>query len=139
MKLDLKRYAFTPECTLGELSVDGEKLCYTLEDAYRETEEPVAKWKIYGKTAIPKGTYIVQITFSNRFKKDLPLLLDVPGFSGIRIHAGNTDKDTEGCILVGGKPTGDKFVPNSRATMQKVMTLLENAELDGETISITIG
>ena len=75
--------------------LDGRFGVLHLEDVVRQGE------KVPGQTAIPEGIYTVQITFSNRFKRDLPLLLNVPNFEGIRIHPGNTDADTEGCILVG--------------------------------------
>ena len=88
------RKEFTQQSTIGELSVDGKFECYTLEDMVR----PV---KIKGMTAIPAGAYEVVVTFSERFQRLLPLLLNVPGFDGVRIHTGNTDLDTEGCILVG--------------------------------------
>ena len=94
MQLQLIRELFTDNSTIGELSVDGAFECFTLEDKVR----PV---KIKGETAIPAGTYEVAITFSNKFQKLLPLLMDVPNFDGIRIHTGNTPKDTLGCILVG--------------------------------------
>ena len=82
MKLLLKRLHKTQNSTIGELYVDGKFECYTLEDVER-------KEKIYAKTAIPKGTYQVIINMSNRFKKLMPLLLNVPNFEGVRIHTGN--------------------------------------------------
>jgi hypothetical protein len=95
VKLFLQRDPSTPQGTLGTLSVDGVFQCYTMEDVVRLGP------KVYGETAIPAGTYAVVITLSPRFKRPLPLLLDVPGFEGIRIHPGNTSADTEGCILPG--------------------------------------
>lgn len=94
MQLQLIRKIFTDKSTIGELSVNGAFECFTLEDKVR----PV---KIKGETAIPAGKYEVAVTFSEKFKKFLPLLLAVPNFEGIRIHTGNTPKDTLGCILVG--------------------------------------
>jgi hypothetical protein len=96
MDLELKRTFAGAQRTFGELSIDGKFECYTLEDTVRESGE-----KIPGRTAIPAGKYTVVVNWSNRFQKYLPLLLDVPGFTGVRIHSGNTEKDTEGCILVG--------------------------------------
>ncbi len=138
MKLSLLRYDSGPKATLGTLAVNGSFQCYTLEDVVRETSEPVEKWKVPGKTAIPRGTYRVVIDFSNRFGKPLPHVLDVPGYTGVRIHPGNTSEDTEGCILVGGKPTGPDFIPNSRQTFNKLFSMLEQAEQDGQTISIEV-
>jgi hypothetical protein len=106
MQLQLIRNVFTDNSTIGELSVDGDFECFTLEDKVR----PV---KIKGETAIPADTYEVAVTFSNKFQKFLPLLLDVPNFDGIRIHTGNTPKDTLGCILV-GQDKGVDVVINSR-------------------------
>ena len=88
--------------TLGSLYVDGVWNCWTLEDEIREVAgQFVAEWKVPKVTAIPVGTYLMQITLSQRYGRLLPLLTGVPGFTGIRIHTGNTDADTEGCILVG--------------------------------------
>jgi len=95
MQLRLTRKWRQGEATIGELDVDGAFACFTLEDQVRDGE------KIPGRTAIPAGEYRVVITRSQRFQRHLPLLLDVPNFEGVRIHAGNTAADTEGCILVG--------------------------------------
>ena len=94
MKLLLIRKKYDLDYTLGELFVDNKHFCYTCEDAS-------TTHKISGESCIKPGEYKVIVTLSNRFKKDLPLLLDVPEYEGIRIHGGNTSKDTLGCILVG--------------------------------------
>jgi hypothetical protein len=109
MRLLLKRFEFKPTYTIGKLYVNGIYYCYTLEDVVRTEGK-----KVYGQTAIPAGTYSVIINLSNRFNRELPLLLNVPGFTGVRIHPGNTSKDTEGCILVGTTWAGKDFVGNSK-------------------------
>jgi len=138
VKLDLVRQERSAGWTLGELLVDGAHECWTLEDTVRERDgEAVGNWKIPGQTAIPRGTYDVVVTFSNRFQRDLPLLQDVPGFAGVRIHPGNTAKDTEGCILVGaGKQYG--MVTESRVAFQKLFDRIAWACNNGERVTIEI-
>ena len=94
MKLTLTRKWFEPTCTIGTLNIGDSPECYVLEDVERDI-------KIPGETCIPVGTYVVVIDWSDRFKRRLPHLLDVPGFDGIRIHPGNTAADTHGCLLPG--------------------------------------
>lgn len=94
MNILIKRRYLTSKSTIGEMYLDGDFECYTLEDAVRQV-------KIPGQTAIPAGTYEVVVTWSNRFKRRMPLLLDVPDYQGVRFHAGNTVEDTEGCPLLG--------------------------------------
>lgn len=94
-KVEIKRTFKGAEYTIGKLYIDGAYFCDTLEDTVRTGE------KIAGKTAIPAGTYKVKITWSPRFKRYLPEILNVPNFSGVRIHAGNSALDTEGCVLLG--------------------------------------
>jgi Family of unknown function (DUF5675) len=119
MELQVKRTDFTDNSTIGELSVNGQFECYTLEDMVR----PV---KIAGKTAIPAGRYEVIIDFSQRFGRLLPLLLNVPNFEGVRIHPGNAAADTEGCILVGEEKSQD-FVGQSRAAFDRLFAKLSAA------------
>jgi len=119
MELNLTRVEFTDESTIGELSINGTFECYTLEDKVR----PV---KVKGMTAIPAGSYEIIINFSERFKKPLPLLLNVPNFDGVRIHPGNSAKDTEGCILVGKSKSAD-FVGSSRAAFETLFEKLKRA------------
>jgi hypothetical protein len=105
MNIVQSRYVFGEDFTLSRLLVDGEVVpeCpYILEDKVREVVGlPIAAWKVGGETAIPVGTYKVVIDMSQRFKKLMMHLLNVPGFDGIRVHAGNTSHDTEGCLIIG--------------------------------------
>jgi hypothetical protein len=130
MNLKLVRRTLTEQSTIGTLSINGVFECFTLEDRVR----PV---KIHGATAIPAGIYEITITFSDRFQKPLPLLLNVPNFAGIRIHPGNTAADTEGCILVGRTERKD-FIGNSRVAFRALFTKLE-AALRKEKVFIEVG
>lgn len=134
MELTLNRIFLGSSATIGELYVDGEHIADTLEDRVRPEGE-----KVYGKTAIPEGTYEVKLTYSPRFKKILPEILNVPNFSGIRIHTGNSSKDTEGCILV-GTWDGEKedWVGSSKIAFDELMTLLEEATNNKEKVTITV-
>lgn len=120
MKLELKRAYIGKTYTIGHLYVDGEFLCDTLEDIPRDV-------KIMNETCIPTGDYKVILNESNRFKRVMPLLLQVPNFEGIRIHAGNTEADTSGCILV-GKNTARGLLSESRATFDKLFSMMTKAE-----------
>lgn len=122
MKLELKRRWLTAEATVGELYVDGAFECFVCEDRYRPPPEP----KVFGKTAIPNGTYEVRITPSPRFKRDLPLLLQVPGYEGVRIHPGNTAADTEGCLLPGCRRGVDQVL-ESRVAFDRLFSKLSAA------------
>jgi hypothetical protein len=119
-------------CTIGELYVDGVRSCFTLEDVVRSDGE-----KVYGETAIPAGRYRVVITFSNRFQHDMPLLVDVPNFEGIRIHPGNTAVDTHGCLLVGMDRHGDSIL-NSRVAYASVFADIRDAIDRGEEVWIDV-
>lgn len=130
MNLKLKRTEFTDKSTIGELSIDNQFFCYTLEDVVREE-------KIKNETAIPAGEYEVTVTYSPRFKRYLPLLIDVPNFSGVRIHPGNTDRDTEGCILV-GTTKGEDFIGNSRAAFNKLYPIVVHATQNSGKVFIEI-
>ena len=135
MKLLLHRQIFSDKSSVGTLYVNGLKECHTLEDRDRHLED--GGEKVYGETAIPRNTYKVVITYSNRFKQPMPLLVDVPGFEGIRIHPGNTDQNTEGCILV-GVGIGQDILYNSRQAYERLFNKLEAAEALGEEITIEI-
>ena len=123
------RIAFKSTYTIGKLYVDGKYFCDVLEDVDRGldssmTESEILEKKVKGQTAIPTGHYVINITYSPKYKRMMPLLLDVKGFSGIRIHSGNTAKDTEGCLLVGkNKKVG--MVLESRDTYQRLFKMME--------------
>ena len=124
MKLTLVRDVFNKQWTQGKLYVNDAFYCYTLEDTDRFLE--AGNLKEQDNTAIPRGTYAVQVTMSPRFKKPLPLLFSVPNFVGIRIHAGNTHHDTEGCILVGMDRTETGKVLQSQIAMSGLMKFFAN-------------
>jgi hypothetical protein len=117
MNLTLARFEYGENQTIGALFNENHFLCYTLEDACRPK-------KILGKTAIPYGRYRVDFTWSGRFNRMLPILCDVPLFFGIRIHAGNTETSTEGCLLVGmdkQKSETGWMITRSVEAMEKVI------------------
>ena len=122
MNLVLKRTWLTGASTVGSLYVDGEFCCFVLEDRYR----PPPEAKVKGATAIPCGRYEVRITHSPKFGRDLPLLIDVPGFEGVRIHPGNVPADTEGCLLPGRVRHGES-VQESRAAFVDLFAKLQGA------------
>ena len=124
MKLVLIRHARRADYTIGRLEDEnGMKVCDTLEPTWRDYKG--GELKIPKKSAIPEGSYRVVVTKSQRFGKYLPLLVGVPGFEGVRIHSGNTSRDTEGCILVGHNLQVGKVLW-SRITLERLMKLIEN-------------
>lgn len=130
MKLTLKRIALRPTYTIGKLYINDKYFCDTLEDTVRDLNKngkfDNGERKIKGETAIPYGTYEIKWTYSPRFKKYTPQLIDVPSFDGIRIHAGNSSSSTEGCLLLGeNKKVG--MVLNSRATIDKFYPIIKEA------------
>lgn len=139
MKIKVERVQRDEDVTIGVLTIDGSDFrCFTLEDPVREVPGvPVNEWKIPGETAIPAGTYEVQITYSPRFNTPLPLLLRVPGFEGIRIHAGNLARHTEGCLLVGiGREA--KAITQSRAAMAELLPMISDAQRRGERVTLEL-
>ena len=106
MRLTLKRIANKKDYCIGKLYINGKYFSDTLEDVDRGlddsmSEDEIKQIKIKGETAIPVGIYTVLLTYSPKYKKVMPLINNVKGYSGIRIHSGNSSKDTEGCLLVG--------------------------------------
>ena len=134
-KIKIIRDTFSDESTIGKLYIDGEYFCETLEDKDRFLE--AGGKKEYSKTAIPRGVYSVVLHESVRFKKLMPLLLNVPQFEGIRIHSGNKAEDTDGRILVGRTRRRD-FIENSRDAFNELMNRLEEAIESNEKIEIEI-
>lgn len=133
MKMLLMRVQLDPDVTIGSLSIDGgPRECWTLEDPVRPDGV-----KIYGETAIPAGPYTVDVTYSPRFKRPLPLLINVQGFLGVRIHPGNTAGDTEGCILVGTDRL-EKSIGRSRIAFDALFNKLAGAKFRGESITLDI-
>ena len=126
MLLQVLRKTFTEESTIGELLVDGQFECFTLEDMVRPD-------KIFGETAIPDGSYRVVVTMSPKFGRRLPLLVDVPGYTGVRIHPGNTKRDTLGCLLVGRGKAKDA-ISGSRLAFGTLFAKIEKAALTEEVI-----
>lgn len=149
MNILLKRIAKKEKYTIGNLYIDGKFICNTLEDSDRNltdsmSQEDINKIKVYGQTAIPTGTYKVDMnTISPKFKNRawakpyegrIPRLLNVKGFEGILIHCGNSAQDSLGCILVGENKIKGKVI-NSTATFSKLMSILLQ---DKDNITITI-
>ena len=130
MKLTLKRIALRPTYTIGKLYIDDVYFCDTIEDTVRDLNKngkfDNGEKKIHSKTAIPYGTYEIKWTYSPRFKKYTPQLMDVSSFEGIRIHAGNTSADTEGCLILGENKQVGKVL-NSRATINKFYPIIKKA------------
>jgi hypothetical protein len=143
MKLLITRYIFGETFTIGKLYIDGSFFCHTLEDTCREEDykggafEKVFQ-KVAGLTAIPSGTYNVVITYSPKFNKFLPLIQDVPGYSGIRIHSGNSSKDTEGCILVGEYKGLNDWISDSRKALDSLLPKMIDVLMKSDTIVLTI-
>lgn len=135
MKLTLKRIALRSTYTIGKLYIDDAYFCDTLEDTVRDINKSGkfdnGEQKIKGKTAIPYGTYEIKWTYSPRFKKYTPQLMNVPSFEGIRVHAGNTSDDTEGCLILGENKQVGKVL-NSRATINKFYPIIKEACSNGK-------
>jgi hypothetical protein len=137
LKLELIRKVFTDISTIGDLLIDGKRFSYALEDKdmQRLEDGSIIPWsgelKIPGETAIPYGTYEVITDFSNRFKRVMPLIKDVPGFAGVRIHTGNTAENTEGCLLL-GYIKNPNFVGQSKKAFDDFFPLLKSGLKEGK-------
>ncbi|PWJ54244.1 hypothetical protein CLV98_1182 [Dyadobacter jejuensis] len=146
MELVLTRRWKATRSTLGTLKVDGEPHQFILEDLDRSLDaswplEKIKETKVYGQTAIPTGRYQVVITYSARFKRQLPILIGVPGYSGIRIHPGNRHNNTEGCLLPGthyGREDGQYIVMQSRIASDRLQNRIAAALARGEQVWVTV-
>ena len=141
MNLTLKRLNLTPNYTEGELYVNGVYFCKTLEDTNRDLNKSGQfdnnEKKLYGETCIPYGKYKVILSYSPKFKRELPEILEVPDFQGIRIHRGNKISDTLGCVLCGEK-VKNGYLSNSTPYEIKLVELLKQANLRNEESFIEI-
>ena len=133
MDLQLKRRVLSQRSSIGELFINGLSFCWTCEDVTRAPDAT----KVFGETAIPLGRYEVVINHSPKFGIDMPLLLDVPGFQGVRIHPGNKPEDTEGCLLV-GYGRGVDCVLESRDAYAALFPKLQAAINFGQRIFISL-
>jgi hypothetical protein len=134
MKIEVQRDIFTANSTTSKVYVNDSLFCYGLEDYDRRIEcDPSCK--VDGETAIPRGTYKVIVNFSQRFQKLMPQVVDVEGFSGVRIHPGNTKADTHGCLLVGTARDTDR-VMNSRVAFDRLFDAIESALDRGQEVTI---
>jgi len=140
MKLTLQRRESKSGATIGKLFIDGVFACHSIEDEIREIEgQPVESWKVHGKTAIPAGTYSVTLEMSGRFGPDTLTINDVPGFKYIRMHSGNTAKDTEGCPLLGMQATEFSLIGGtSRPAVALVKSEVKKAIERGESVTIQV-
>ena len=143
MQILIQRHALKEGYTIGRMEINGRYFCDTLEDTDRGlresmTEDEIAALKVKGATAIPTGTYRIDMqTRSPRFGRVLPRLLSVKGYDGVLIHSGNTAADTEGCILVGENRERGKVL-NSRLKLGRLLVLLREAQAAGEEIELVI-
>jgi hypothetical protein len=137
MELQLHRTQMGDKATIGHLLVDGAFECLTLEDLVRDLG-PDGKGKVQDQTAIQAGRYRVVIDFSEKFQKDMLHVLDVPWFTGIRIHSGNSDQNTEGCILVGLAKENPDWIHGGSVELPVLQAKIQKALDAGDEVWITI-
>ena len=142
MNVKLERRYPKKGYTIGKLFVEDVYVCDVLEDEDRGLTssmslEEIIRIKIPGRTAIPKGRYEIRKTYSPKYKRMMPLICDVPGFSGIRIHSGNDEDDTEGCVLCGKNRTKGKVL-DSRLWTNRVYAIMDEAWDKGDRVWINI-
>ena len=134
MKIDVERFYFESDHTIGRLSIDGQVICQTLEPRRIDWSK---EQKVPGRCSIPEGTYRIKLLPSTKFKRLMPRLMNVPQFEGILIHKGTTVKDTAGCLLVGYYEQEGKL-SRSHEAFQKLMERIEHACKNHQEITITI-
>jgi hypothetical protein len=142
MKLKLERLYLKDTYTIGKLYIDGKYFCDTVEDKVRDLNKDgdlndLGETKVYGETAIPYGTYEVEVTYSPKFKRELPLIKNVPHFEGIRIHKGNYATNSSGCIITGENKIKGGVI-NSTPYEIKITSLIKEAQNKGDKITIEI-
>ena len=142
LQITVTRHSPRPGYTIGRMDINGTKFSDTLEDTDRGLSQDmpideIKRIKVYGKTAIPKGTYKVSVQYWQKHKIYVPFIHDVPGFTSILIHSGNTPEDTLGCILVGENTIKGRLT-NSRPYMTRLTKLCQDAIRRGEPVRITI-
>jgi hypothetical protein len=141
MDLLLLRNRFYPTHTIGQLYINGDYFCFVLEDVVREVpNQPVEKWKVQNETAIPQGRYDIALDYSPHFGANTLTLRNVAGFTYIHMHAGNTDKDTDGCLILGYKlaPNNAIAFGTTRPAVADLKGKVQQALDSGEKVSITI-
>ena len=137
MELLITRTLLHPSNTMGKFFIDGTFYANTLEDTYRELG-PNGEGKIQGQTCIPNGRYKVVVDWSNHFGHDMPHILDVPFYDGIRIHSGNTDADTEGCPLIGAQTNGLNRIWDCKGLVDSLIEKIQATYASGGECWITI-
>lgn len=141
MRLKLERKYFKDNYTIGNLYIDDQFFCNTLEDKNRDLNKngrfDNGEMKVYGETCIPFGTYRIIINMSPKFGRELPRLIDVPSFEGVLIHRGNTAEDSAGCILVGENKEKGKVL-NSTPYEERLVKAIKEAITHGEEVTIEI-
>mgnify|MGYP001588215606 FL=1 len=135
MNLSLIRDTFTEHSTTGKLFIENEFECYVLEDQDRKLE--AGGKKVYGRTAIPRGRYKIELDWSPKYEREMPHLLDVPQFEGIRIHTGNRSEDSEGCLIPGQERIVD-YVRSSKLAFDALLQKLNMAWANNEEVWLTI-
>ena len=142
MKLRLERRYRCNNYCIDKLYINNEYFSDALEDPDRSLTdsmslEEIKRIKIKDNTCIPYGTYNVTITYSPRFKRNLPLINNIKGFDGIRVHSGNTPQDTEGCVLLGFNKIKGQVI-DSKVTVNKFIDIVQKALNKGEKVTIEI-